>query len=219
MPAARCRPTIRIPDTCEPEFMNIMPPATMGPGPLGDPPFAVTPLTVVNGRAVLNSHSTRPSLAAYARMHRWWRPKRPRAWNHGDGGGLRLRAGGTLIIAGGWRRVRTCSPVARFRAARPPSRRVLIRRGKVAVRDRLPAEPHSIPPSALPRRPCAPKASALLVGSIPHAAPDFWPMTMTALPLGSVRRIGELPKIEVGAWRLDGCRAPPRARRDTRRSA
>src|SRR5512140_2464252 len=44
-----------------------MPPATIGPGPLIDAPLAGTPFTVVNSPLVLNSHSTAPVSAAYAR--------------------------------------------------------------------------------------------------------------------------------------------------------
>src|SRR5437667_352079 len=48
--------------------MNTMPSTTTGPGPLSDPPLAATPLTVSNGRAVLNSHRILPSEVAYARI-------------------------------------------------------------------------------------------------------------------------------------------------------
>jgi len=37
-----------------------------------------------------------------------------------------------------------------------------------------------------------------LSGSIAHAAPDFWPITSSDFPFGSVRRIGELPKSKSG---------------------
>src|SRR5579862_543966 len=48
--------------------MNTIPSTTTGPGPLSEPPFAATPLTVSNGRAVLNSHRTFPSVVPYARI-------------------------------------------------------------------------------------------------------------------------------------------------------
>src|SRR5262245_45771506 len=44
-----------------------MPPATVAPGPLIEPPRPGTPFTVVNSRAVSKSKITRPSTVEYAR--------------------------------------------------------------------------------------------------------------------------------------------------------
>ena len=44
-----------------------MPPAMTGPGPFNDPPLPGTPFTVSKSRAVLNSHSTCPSVVEWAR--------------------------------------------------------------------------------------------------------------------------------------------------------
>src|SRR6478609_9399284 len=99
--------------------MNTMPPATTGPGPLSDPPLAVTPLTVVNRRAVLNSHSTRPSFAAYARMTPLVAPE-----NTTPGIAV-IAADCACAQAAPWQSAaagggvcQTCSPVSRFNAAR-----------------------------------------------------------------------------------------------------
>jgi len=44
-----------------------MPPATTGAGPFIDPPFAFTPLTVLNSRFVLKVQIIVPFVAEYAR--------------------------------------------------------------------------------------------------------------------------------------------------------
>src|SRR5262245_11150464 len=52
-----------------PELTKTILSETTAPAPSSEPPFARTPLTVVCGRAVSNSHTTLPSVAANAR--RW----------------------------------------------------------------------------------------------------------------------------------------------------
>jgi hypothetical protein len=61
------------------------------------------------------------------------------------------------------------------------------------------AEPHSMPPSTppSPARYCQ-TTSPFLSGSNAQPTPDFWPMTIRSRPLGSVARIGALPKSRSG---------------------
>src|SRR5471030_1514547 len=104
--------------------MNSMPPAITGPGPLSDPPFAATPLTVVNAWAVLYSHSTLPSAVEYARIIPLVAPEKTTpgitviAADCACTG--QLRSVGAQVIAGG-RACQASSPVASASADRPPA--------------------------------------------------------------------------------------------------
>src|SRR5207247_3324778 len=57
----------RSPNVPYPELTYTMPPATVGAGPFIDPPFARTPLTVLNSRLVSNVQTIAPPLVEYAR--------------------------------------------------------------------------------------------------------------------------------------------------------
>src|SRR5688572_24572189 len=101
---------------------------------------------------------------------------------------------------GGGIAFQTSSPVARFSAASPPAfdPRFESAVAKYAWRSSA-AVPHSTPPSALPAPTlCCHTSAPSLSGSIAQAAPDFWPITSTDWPFGSVRSIGELPKSKSG---------------------
>src|SRR5262245_43571337 len=101
--------------------MKTMPPTTTGPGPLSDPPFAATPLTVVYSCDVLYSQITWPSADAYARMM-------PLVVPENTTPGIAViaadcactHAAPVQFPAGGAER-QISSPVARFSAARPPA--------------------------------------------------------------------------------------------------
>src|SRR6266849_4765863 len=87
------------------------------------------------------------------------------------------------------------SPVASFTACRPPGFGVSVSDTAKYALSRSTADPNSSPPSALPfpARYCH-STAPFLSGSNAHPTPDFWPATMTSLPLASVVRIGALPK-------------------------
>src|SRR4029077_18283073 len=95
----------------------------------------------------------------------------------------------------------SCSPVASFSANSPPASLDGARTSDTGMYAACSsaAEPHSMPPSA-PPLPALNCQSTLpwLSGSSPHTMPDFCPMTITRLPPGSERRIGELPKSKSG---------------------
>ena len=61
MPKASSTLPGRPPSAPQPEFTNSIPPATTGPGPLIDAPFAGTPSTVSKSRFVSYSQSSDPS--------------------------------------------------------------------------------------------------------------------------------------------------------------
>src|SRR5207247_7626813 len=95
----------------------------------------------------------------------------------------------------------TCSPVASFNAKSPPASAAgpsTSDTGMYAFSSSA-ADPHSMPPSALPL-PALNFHSSLpsLSGSRPYTSPDFCPMTRMRVPPGSMRRIGALPKSKSG---------------------
>src|SRR4029077_5784430 len=129
-----------------------MPPATVGAGPLMEPPFARTPLTVVNSRFVSKSHSTEPSFAEYARIPPSSEPENTTPGitvMAADCAALQPRPG--LPHAGGGAGVyQTRSPVAKSTACRPPGcGRPTSAIGKYAWTAST-AEPHSMPPNGPP---------------------------------------------------------------------
>src|SRR5262245_31425956 len=180
--------------------MKTMPSTMTGPGPLSEPPLAATPLTVSYGWAVSYSHRIFPSAAAWARMTPVVVPENTTPgiavmaadWACTQGRPPQSIAGGITF--------QTSSPVSRFNAESPPAfdPRIGSAVAKYARRSSA-AEPHSTPPSALPAPTLRCQTNApSLSGSIAQAAPDFWPITSTDLPFGSVRSIGELPKSKSG---------------------
>src|SRR5205823_6221272 len=104
-----------------------MPSTTTGPGPSMEPPFALTSLTVSNGRFVSNSHNMEPSFAEYARMPPSAEPEKTTpgiAVTAADCAVLQTEApaqsGGCLGAV-----YQTRSPDARLTAWRPPGAGVL----------------------------------------------------------------------------------------------
>src|SRR5476649_724430 len=104
--------------------MNSMPPAITGPGPLSDPPFAGTPLTVVNACAVLYSQSTVPSADEYARIIPLVAPEKTTpgitVMAADCACTAQLRSPGLQSTDGG-RACHASSPVASASAERPPA--------------------------------------------------------------------------------------------------
>src|SRR5436190_6186772 len=176
--------------------MNTMPPATVGPGPLIDAPFAATPFTVVKSRFVSYSQSSDPSFVEKARTPPSFDPvntapgmtvvaariaalQRGTAPHFGAGGGVYQRR----------------SPFASLTAWRPPGFGVSVSETAKYALSLSTADPNSRPPRALPfaARYCH-NTAPRLSGSNAQPTPDFCPATITSLPLASVVRIGALPK-------------------------
>src|ERR1700733_1529301 len=184
--------------------MNSIPPAMVGPGPLIAPPLAATPLTVEYSCAALYSQMILPSAAAYARMIRVIEPEKITP-------GITLIAAdcdwiqlGSLLFRhgmGGGRVNQTLSPFWILTAAMPPAcsgPQFASALAKYTSRPSV-AEPHWIPPSVLPLPTrCCQMTAPCFSGSSAHPIPDFCPATRISRPLGSLRRIGELPKSKSG---------------------
>src|SRR5439155_23279153 len=99
--------------------MYTIPPATIGPGPLIDAPFAATPLTVSKSRLVSYSHSSDPSLVDQPRTAPSFDPVnttpgitviaartaalQPRAEPHLGGGGGAIHARSPVVSFTAWR--------------------------------------------------------------------------------------------------------------------
>src|SRR5437763_10688181 len=101
--------------------MNTIPSTTTGPGPLSDPPFAATPFTVSNGRAVLNSHRILPSVVAYARIRPFVVPENTTPGITVIAADCACAHGRPLQSIGGGAAFHTSSPVVSLSAARPPA--------------------------------------------------------------------------------------------------
>src|SRR5579862_5879665 len=96
-----------------------MPPAATGPGPFRPPPFAETPLTVVNTRAVSNSQTTWPSVLEYARITPSTVPEKTAPGTTvtaADWAGMHRRSGAHVGLT-----LHTSAPSARLTAEMPPA--------------------------------------------------------------------------------------------------
>src|SRR5205085_11570094 len=90
----------------------------------------------------------------------------------------------------------TCSPVASLSAAKPGRRLPPGMTSAIGAYTYCSSAacPHSTPPSALPSPTLVCQSTLPLSGSKAHTTPDFCPPSNTCLPLGNVRKIGEVPK-------------------------
>src|SRR5579864_2105465 len=129
-----------------------MPPTTTGAGPLIDPPCALTLLIVSNARLVSYSQTMAPSRAEKARIAPSIDPEKTApgiAVIAADCAPLQPRPGCPHFGGGGGVN-QTRSPVASLTACNPPGDGELpSATGKYAWSASI-ADPHSMPPSALP---------------------------------------------------------------------
>src|SRR5258707_8336714 len=164
-----------------------MPPATAGPGPSIDAPLPGTPFSVWNSRFVSYAQTIEPSLVEYARSAPSTDPEKTipeMTVMAADCAALQPRP--APHVGGGAGVCHARSPSARVTACKPPGfGRVMSDTGKYACSAST-AEPHSMPPRAppWPARYCH-STPPFLSGSIANPTPDFWPITIASLPLGS----------------------------------
>src|SRR5215813_4952335 len=129
-----------------------MPPATVGPGPLIEAPFAGTPLTVANSRFVSYSQSTLPSRVEKARNVPSMEPANTAPGitvTAADSARLQPRLGGPQRGSGNCAD-HTRFPVAKLTACSPPGFGCnTSETGKYALSVSA-AEPHCMPPSMPP---------------------------------------------------------------------